>query len=118
MHFIPERLKDGYGLQPAAIERLCERADGLGVRVAFEPEPGMFIGNLADYAELLTQAEDGRDRPDAVANDRYHRESDEHHHAERQPRPGGDTGEVRRLAYRVMLGAFAGPDVPDWLAGA
>src|SRR5207237_945351 len=26
VHFIPERLKDGYGLQPAAIERL--RADG------------------------------------------------------------------------------------------
>ncbi|GAA3529169.1 glycoside hydrolase family 3 protein [Aeromicrobium panaciterrae] len=25
---------------------------------------------------------------------------------------------VRRLAYGVMLGAFAGPTVPDWLAGA
>src|SRR2546425_28061 len=28
VHFIPERLKDGYGLQPAAIERL--HADGVG----------------------------------------------------------------------------------------
>jgi len=26
--------------------------------------------------------------------------------------------EVRRLAYSVMLGAFAGPAVPDWLPGA
>jgi beta-N-acetylhexosaminidase len=26
--------------------------------------------------------------------------------------------EVRRLAYGVMLGAFAGPDIPDWLAPA
>src|SRR5262245_40036820 len=28
LHFIPERLKDGYGLQPAAVERL--HADGVG----------------------------------------------------------------------------------------
>ena len=34
VHFIPERLKDGYGLQPAAIERL--HADGVGVIVSVD----------------------------------------------------------------------------------
>jgi single-stranded-DNA-specific exonuclease len=34
VHFIPERLKDGYGLQPAAIERL--RADGVSVVVSVD----------------------------------------------------------------------------------
>ena len=28
------------------------------------------------------------------------------------------TADIRRLAYRVMLGAFAGPEVPDWLPTA
>src|SRR5881394_1202327 len=32
VHFIPERLKDGYGLQPAAIDRL--HADGVAVVVS------------------------------------------------------------------------------------
>lgn len=34
VHFIPERLKDGYGLQPAAIERLF--ADGVSVVVSVD----------------------------------------------------------------------------------
>jgi single-stranded-DNA-specific exonuclease len=34
VHFIPERLKDGYGLQPAAIERL--KADGVAVIVSVD----------------------------------------------------------------------------------
>jgi single-stranded-DNA-specific exonuclease len=33
-HFIPERLKDGYGLQPASIERL--HADGVGLVVSVD----------------------------------------------------------------------------------
>jgi len=34
IHFIPERLRDGYGLQPAAIERL--RADGVSLIVSVD----------------------------------------------------------------------------------
>jgi single-stranded-DNA-specific exonuclease len=34
VHFIPERLKDGYGLQPSAIERL--HADGVGLVVSVD----------------------------------------------------------------------------------
>src|SRR4051812_8393771 len=34
VHFIPERLKDGYGLQPAAIERL--HADGVALIVSVD----------------------------------------------------------------------------------
>src|SRR6266850_1405530 len=34
MHFIPERLKDGYGLQPAAIERL--HADGVALIISVD----------------------------------------------------------------------------------
>ena len=34
MHFIPERLKDGYGLQPAAIERL--HADGVALVISVD----------------------------------------------------------------------------------
>jgi single-stranded-DNA-specific exonuclease len=34
MHFIPERLRDGYGLQPAAVDRL--HADGVGVIVSVD----------------------------------------------------------------------------------
>src|SRR6185295_2381318 len=34
IHFIPERLKDGYGLQPAAIERL--HADGVALVISVD----------------------------------------------------------------------------------
>ena len=34
VHFIPERLKDGYGLQPAAIERL--HADGVALIISVD----------------------------------------------------------------------------------
>ena len=34
VHFIPDRLKDGYGLQPASIERL--HADGVAVIVSVD----------------------------------------------------------------------------------
>src|SRR5437868_10168384 len=34
VHFIPERLKDGYGLQPAAIERL--HADGVALVISVD----------------------------------------------------------------------------------
>src|SRR5690349_22756564 len=33
-HFIPERLKDGYGLQPAAIDRL--KADGVALVISVD----------------------------------------------------------------------------------
>src|SRR5207302_2501834 len=32
-HFIPERMRDGYGLQPSAIERLLDDGVALGVSV-------------------------------------------------------------------------------------
>src|SRR4051794_16098516 len=36
---------------------------------------------------------------------------------QRHGRRGGQgMTDVRRMAYGVLLGAFAGPDVPDWLA--
>ena len=34
IHFIPERLKDGYGLQPVAIERL--HADGVALVISVD----------------------------------------------------------------------------------
>src|SRR5436189_4199145 len=34
VHFIPERLKDGYGLQPAAVERL--HADGVALLISVD----------------------------------------------------------------------------------
>lgn len=34
------------------LESVLERASGLGVELAFEPEPGMFVETLADFAEL------------------------------------------------------------------
>jgi sugar phosphate isomerase/epimerase len=40
-----ERLVDG--LTP-----VCERADALGVDVAFEPEPGMFVAKMEQFDEL------------------------------------------------------------------
>ncbi len=35
-----------------ACRRLCVEAERLGVRLAFEPEPGMFIDTMARFAEL------------------------------------------------------------------
>jgi sugar phosphate isomerase/epimerase len=40
-----KRLTDG-------CKRLCERAHDYNIRLAFEPEPGMFIDTLASYEEL------------------------------------------------------------------
>jgi L-ribulose-5-phosphate 3-epimerase len=40
-----DRLTDG-------CRRLCDHAGRKGVRLAFEPEPGMFIDTLARYADL------------------------------------------------------------------
>jgi sugar phosphate isomerase/epimerase len=37
------------------VRRLCERAASRGVRLAFEPEPGMFIDTMPRYAELFRQ---------------------------------------------------------------
>lgn len=39
------RLVDG-------LVRVCERADALGVDVAFEPEPGMFVAKMEQFDEL------------------------------------------------------------------
>jgi single-stranded-DNA-specific exonuclease len=49
VHFIPERLRDGYGLQPAAIERL--HADGVHVIVSVDC--GIRAGEAADRARAL-----------------------------------------------------------------
>jgi single-stranded-DNA-specific exonuclease len=48
-HFIPERLRDGYGLQPAAIERL--HAAGVGVIVSVDC--GIRSAEAADRARAL-----------------------------------------------------------------
>jgi sugar phosphate isomerase/epimerase len=40
-----ERLAEG-------CRRLCDAADRRGVRLAFEPEPGMFVDTMARFAEL------------------------------------------------------------------
>jgi L-ribulose-5-phosphate 3-epimerase len=42
------RLVDGVG-------QLCRHAESSGVRLAFEPEPGMFIDTMPRYAELFRQ---------------------------------------------------------------
>jgi single-stranded-DNA-specific exonuclease len=49
VHFIPERLRDGYGLQPAAIERL--HAEGVGVIVSVDC--GIRSAEAADRATAL-----------------------------------------------------------------
>jgi L-ribulose-5-phosphate 3-epimerase len=43
---------DAHGYLADGLDRLCRRAAGLGVRVAFEPEPGMQIASLADWDAL------------------------------------------------------------------
>jgi single-stranded-DNA-specific exonuclease len=48
-HFIPERLRDGYGLQPASLERL--HADG--VRVVISVDCGIRAAEAADRARAL-----------------------------------------------------------------
>jgi sugar phosphate isomerase/epimerase len=42
------RLVDG-------VRQLCRHAEGRAVRLAFEPEPGMFIDTMPRYAELFRQ---------------------------------------------------------------
>jgi single-stranded-DNA-specific exonuclease len=49
VHFIPERLRDGYGLQPAAIDRL--HAEGVGVIVSVDC--GIRSAEAADRATAL-----------------------------------------------------------------
>jgi single-stranded-DNA-specific exonuclease len=49
VHFIPERLRDGYGLQPAALERL--HADG--VRLAISVDCGIRADEAARHAGAL-----------------------------------------------------------------
>jgi single-stranded-DNA-specific exonuclease len=49
VHYIPERLRDGYGLQPAALERLC--ADG--VRLAISVDCGIRADEAARHAGAL-----------------------------------------------------------------
>src|SRR6188768_4065103 len=49
VHFIPERLKDGYGLQPASIERL--HADGVALIVSVDC--GIRAAEAADHARAL-----------------------------------------------------------------
>jgi sugar phosphate isomerase/epimerase len=36
----------------AGLTRVCERADALGIDVAFEPEPGMFVAGMEQFDEL------------------------------------------------------------------
>jgi single-stranded-DNA-specific exonuclease len=49
VHYIPERLRDGYGLQPAALERL--HADG--VRLAISVDCGIRAAEAARHAAAL-----------------------------------------------------------------
>lgn len=49
IHFLPERMRDGYGLQPAAIERLA--ADG--VRLIVSVDCGIRAGEAAQRARAL-----------------------------------------------------------------
>jgi single-stranded-DNA-specific exonuclease len=48
-HFIPERLRDGYGLQPAALDRL----HALGVRLVISVDCGIRGVEAADHARAL-----------------------------------------------------------------
>lgn len=43
---------DGWERLVEGLERVCERADSVGVDVAFEPEPGMFVATMAQFDEL------------------------------------------------------------------
>ena len=70
IHFIPERLKDGYGLQPAAIERL--RADGVSLIVSVDCgirgiEAAKKARDLAVDLIITDHHEPGTELPDAVA---------------------------------------------------
>ena len=70
IHFIPERLKDGYGLQPAAIERL--RADGVSLIVSVDCgirgiEAARKARELAVDLIITDHHEPGTELPDAVA---------------------------------------------------
>jgi single-stranded-DNA-specific exonuclease len=49
VHFIPERLRDGYGLQPAAVERLHSE----GARLIISVDCGIRAGEAADHARAL-----------------------------------------------------------------
>ena len=49
VHFIPERLRDGYGLQPAALERLHAE----GVRLAISVDCGIRADEAARHAAAL-----------------------------------------------------------------
>jgi L-ribulose-5-phosphate 3-epimerase len=48
-----DRLADG-------CRKLCDIADRENVRLAFEPEPGMFIDNMPKYAELFARVDHAR----------------------------------------------------------
>ena len=70
IHFIPERLKDGYGLQPAAIERL--RADGVSLIVSVDCgirgiEAARKARDLGVDLIITDHHEPGTELPDAVA---------------------------------------------------
>ena len=70
IHFIPERLKDGYGLQPAAIERL--RADGVSLIVSVDCgirgiEAARKARDLAVDLIITDHHEPDAELPDAVA---------------------------------------------------
>ncbi|MEO6214338.1 MAG: single-stranded-DNA-specific exonuclease RecJ [Vicinamibacterales bacterium] len=49
IHFLPERMRDGYGLQPAAIDRLHAQ----GVRLIVSVDCGIRAGDAADRARAL-----------------------------------------------------------------
>src|SRR6188472_2146981 len=49
IHFIPERLRDGYGLQPAAIDRLHAE----GVRLVISVDCGIRAADAARHATAL-----------------------------------------------------------------
>jgi len=70
IHFIPERMKDGYGLQPAAIERL--RADGVSLIVSVDCgirgiEAARKARELAVDLIITDHHEPDAELPDAVA---------------------------------------------------
>ena len=109
VHFIPERLKDGYGLQPAAIERL--HADGVALIVSVDcgirgAEAARRARELGVDLIITDHHEPDTELPPALAVINPE--------AARLPLSGQEPGRRRR---RAEAGAGALPPAPGATAG-